>query len=119
MRFTTVLLALALTTATPADAQWKTITTKAELKSKVVGRSFVEPKSKAWFRLRRNGKLAGGVGKDKLTGVWQWQDKYVCYNRALGGKKLPGDCIVIQTNGKNIATIRAKGKGRKTAYAPK
>ena len=118
MRILPLILAAAVA-ASPAFAGWSTITSEAQLKKLVVGKSYLDPKSGAWFKLRRNGKLTGAARKEKLTGVWQWKDKYVCFDRALGGKKLPGDCIIIQVDGPNIATIRQQGKGRKTAYVPK
>ena len=117
MRFFLLLLAITLTT-TPALAGWKTIKSEAELQEKVVGRSFIDPESKAWFRLRKNGKLVGAARKQKLTGAWQWKSGFVCFNRKLGGEKLPSDCVVMQFDRNNIATIRKSGKGRKTAYRP-
>ncbi|MEM6593816.1 MAG: hypothetical protein AAF672_03430, partial [Pseudomonadota bacterium] len=73
MRFLTVVLALTLSTATPAFAEWKTLTTKAELQKLIVGNSWVNPRNEAWFRLRRNGKLDGASGQDKLAGAWAWK----------------------------------------------
>ena len=70
MRLTFLALALALSTTSPALADWKTIQSKADLQKIVVGKSWVNPKNKSWFRLRRNGKLAGAAGKDELAGAW-------------------------------------------------
>lgn len=116
MRLALAFLALALTAAAPASADWKTITTKAELQKSVVGKSWINAKNKAWFKLRRNGKLAGAAGGDELTGAWAWKSTYLCFGRAIGGKKFPSDCAVVQVNGKQIATIRGQGKGRRTVY---
>lgn len=114
-----LLIAVSLMLSTPAHAAWKTISSEKELNAKVVGKSFIDPASKGWFRLKKNGSLTGGFEGKKLTGNWDWQGKYVCYNRKLGSKKLPGDCIVIRVNGNKITTTRKKGKGRTTEYEPK
>lgn len=102
--------------ATPALAEWSTINSEDQLKKFVINKKFVDPKSKAWFSIRRNGTLTGSANKQKLTGNWKWNGKYICFNRALGGKKLPGDCILIRVDGKNLTTTRKNGTGRTTLY---
>jgi hypothetical protein len=119
MRLPSTCLALCLLIAAPAHAGWQTIKSEADLSKLIVGKSWVNPKHEGWFRLRQNGKLTGGFDGKKLSGAWKWDGKHVCYTRKLGREKLPNDCIVVQVDGKNIATIRDKGRGRKTAYVPK
>ena len=116
MRFASTLIMLALIAATPASADWTRLSTKADLQKTVVGKGWINPRNKAWFRLNKNGKLSGAAGKAELTGAWAWKSGYLCFDRALGGKKVPSDCVVVLVNGQQIATVRNQGKGKRSVY---
>jgi len=119
MRFTAILTGMLLLFSQPALADWQTISKKSDLQKAVVGKSWVNPKNGAWFRLRRNGKLAGGVGKKELAGAWAWKGEYLCFDRTLGGEPVPSDCVVVQVDGASISTIRNQGKGSRAIYRRK
>lgn len=105
-----------LLTALPAHADWTQIKSQKELRAQVIDNRYVDPKSKAWFSLKRDGSLAGGARGEDLTGTWRWKRGVVCYDRKLGGEDLPSNCIVIMVNGNELATIRDSGKGRQLLY---
>lgn len=104
-----IAIAGALLIAGPAAAEWERIESKAALARQVVGTQFIEPKSKAWFRLNADGSLSGAYQGKDLTGTWKWRSKRVCYTRKLGGERLPDNCITIHIDGNNLATTRQKG----------
>jgi len=119
MRFTAFLTGLLISFSQPASADWQTISKKSDLQKAVVGKSWVNPQNGAWFRLRRNGKLAGGAGDKELAGAWAWKGKYLCFDRTLGGEAVPSDCVVVQVDGASISTIRKQGRGSRATYIRK
>jgi hypothetical protein len=119
MRFAAFLASVLISFSQPALADWQTISKQSDLQKAVVGKSWVNPKNGAWFRLRRNGKLAGGVDDKELAGAWAWKGKYLCFDRTLGGDPVPSDCVVVQVDGASISTIRNQGRGSRATYIRK
>lgn len=103
------ILAVALF-AGPAAAEWDRIESKAELAQHVLGTPYIEPVSKAWFRLNADATLSGAYQGKALTGTWKWRKKRVCYTRKLGGERLLDNCIAIHVDGNNLATMRQQGR---------
>ncbi len=102
--------------ALPAQADWTQIKSQNDLRAQVLENRYVEPETKAWFTLKRDGSLTGSARGQELTGTWRWKRGVVCYDRRLGGEDLPSNCIAIMVNGNELVTIRDSGKGRQIRY---
>lgn len=115
--FKPTLLAITLAlTAAPAYAGWERVKSKDVLFANVVGNDYVNPDNGAWFRFGQGGVLSGGFDGQDITGKWRWSGRMVCFSRKLGGNPLPKDCVTVHLDGKKLATIKNKGKGRQTVY---
>jgi hypothetical protein len=63
------------------------------------------------MRLNADNTLAGTGNGKALTGNWKISGGYFCFDRALGGKALPSDCVAIFQDGTNLARRGRKGEG--------
>lgn len=97
-----------LTTAAHAD--FKRLTTEAEYRSAVAGKTVVTESSTV--KIRKNGRLTGKTkGGDKITGAWAWRGQFWCRTVKVAGVDRGTDCQLVEVDGNKIRGTRNQGKG--------
>ena len=62
-----------------------------------------------------DGSVVCKGGKDKLTGLWTWEDHY-CRTAKIGTKDFGHDCQTVEVSGDVVTFTRKKGKGKKSVW---
>ena len=92
------------------------ITTEQEFREKVVGKRLTT--KGGYVIVQEDGTLMGAFGKggkDKLTGLWTWEDHY-CRTAKIGTKDFGHDCQTVEVSGDVVTFTRKKGKGKKSVW---
>ncbi|MBS0126325.1 dihydrodipicolinate reductase [Thetidibacter halocola] len=109
MRGLFLALGLTLAQATPALAEFATVTDRDTFIRLVNGKVLTRPLVK--LRVAPDGSIAGkGAGWD-VNGAWTWKNGYFCRDLIWGGDDLGYNCQRVLANGNQIRFVADQGQG--------
>ncbi len=90
------------------------IATIGDFREHVADRQAVDNRGN-WTISRGNGQLAGQINGAKLTGRWNWQDKYYCREGSAGGQEI-SDCWRVELQSDTLRLRPSIGYGTSLTY---
>ncbi|QBF30421.1 hypothetical protein [Thalassococcus sp. S3] len=92
-------------------ADFKRVTTEADYRALVAGKTVVTDTSTV--TILKNGKLRGTVTSNgaKISGAWAWRDGFWCRSVTVAGNDAGTDCQLVEVDGTRIRGTRDRGRG--------
>lgn len=95
-----LMLALALTTATPALADsYVPVKDQSTFLSLIAGKELRNLLYGVRLNVSENGQIAGSAVGWEIEGTWSWQDGYFCREMSWGGDQIPYNCQLVEVRG--------------------
>ena len=97
-----------------AESGKKKIATEQEFLDMVAGKKIANDHGHSIAH--PDGTISGAFQGKKMTGTWDWEDRYFC-RAAVWGKKVFGrQCQTVTVSDNKVTFGRDKGKGKKVGY---
>jgi len=100
--------------ATPALAEFQTITSRDAFVNLVDGKTLTRTLVK--LNVLPNGQISGKGASWPVTGKWTWENGYLCRSLYWGGDDMGYNCQEVKTNGQKVRITSDKGAGRSADF---
>jgi len=103
--------------ATPALADYRPVSDRAEFLSFMDGKRLSNRLYGITLNVTPDGAIAGtGAGWD-ITGTWSWQDGFFCREMSWGGDPIPYNCQLVEIrNGNEMRFTVDQGAGDSASF---
>ena len=108
------LVACAGTTGTDSGSAAVPITTEAEFRSAIVGKTIGFNGNT--LVINPDNTVSGPWDGQGITGTWYWEDQFWCRDISIGGNDLGVDCQTWTFDGSTARVTRDRGNGNGFDY---
>ena len=115
MKYLTIAaIAAGITAASPALAEFQTITSRDAFVQLVGGKTLTRTLVK--LNVLPDGRISGKGMSWEVTGEWSWQNGYLCRSLYWGGDDLGYNCQEVKANGNRVRITSDKGTGQSADF---
>ncbi|UWR22203.1 dihydrodipicolinate reductase [Sulfitobacter sp. S190] len=107
-------VAVGLTAAVPAFAEFQKVQSADAFKSLVVGKTLTRPFVK--LEVSPGGAISGTGAAWAVSGNWTWKNGYFCRSLEWGGDDLGYNCQEVTASGQKIRFTSDQGAGRSADF---
>lgn len=107
-------LGLGLGLATPAMAEFATVSDRGTFLRLVQGKVLSHPLVQ--LQVSPDGRITGRGARWDVTGTWSWQDGYFCRDINWGGDELGYNCQRVAAKGDRIRFTSDRGAGQSADF---
>ena len=103
-----------LTGGCVSTPDYQLITTEAEYRTAVVGRSV--KLGSGFSKTHEDGTMTGTTQGKEINGTWTWEDGMFCREGMIGSDPLERDCQKMEIAGDRLRVTRNAGTGAVTEF---